>query len=132
MEPVNPKLETGQHVALNTEVKKWGLIPAVVAGLSAVLGTGGIIVFLVGYASTVEAKAVVAAQAVAAVQSQRGDVLAAEQRAQKERLEAIDAGVARRLDELEKKVEAANRRSEQRADQQEAMLREVLREVRKK
>lgn len=123
---------SGEHPATNVEVRRWGWAHLVAAAVGAIGGTGAVIVFLVGYAGSVEAKAVAAAQAVAIVQAQRGDVLAAEQRAQKERLEAIDAGVARRLDELEKKVESAQRRSEQRADAQEAMLREVLREVRKR
>lgn len=114
-------MPTAEHPATNGEVKRWGLIPAVVAGLSAVLGTGGVIAFLVGYAGTVEAKAVTAAQAIATVQAQRGDVLAAEQKAQKERLEHIDAGL---------KVEIRQVREEVQEMRKE--LREVLREVKKR
>lgn len=105
---------------------------ALIAGITLLGGAGGAIVFLLAFAGESRAQAVSAAQAIVTVQAQRGDVLASELAAQKARLEAIDAGVAAKLEQLESKVEQARQRSEQRADAQEQMLREVLREVRKR
>jgi hypothetical protein len=129
--PETSRPATGEHPATHEEVRRWGWVHALLGSVG-VGGIGAVIVFLVSYAGSVEAKSVAAAHAVAVVQAQRIDVLKGDVDVVKVRLEAVDAGVARRLDELEKKVEAAQRRSEQRADAQEAMLREVLREVRKR
>lgn len=120
------------HLATNTEVKRWGLVPAVVAGLASVLGTGGIISFLLGFAGESRAQAVRAAEQIITVQSSRIDVLKGDVDIVKVRLEAVDAGVAENMRRLEQKVEESDRRSQARADEQEKILHEVLREVRKR
>lgn len=126
-QPPDPgdKLPTGEHLALNTEVKRWGIIPAVVAGLSAVLGTGGIIAFLVGYAGSVRAEAKDVAKGEVTVIAQRLDVIKGDVESVKTRVEAIDAGVSKDIRRLEQKID-------DNAKEQRAMMGELLREVKKR
>ena len=66
------------------------------------------------------------------VQAQRLDVVKGDVDAVKTQMAGLDAGVARKLEVLEQKVEAAARRSEQRADAQEALLREIARGMKRR
>lgn len=127
--------DTGEHPAVTGRPKKKRPSMAqtiAIGAVSTVLGSGGSVVFLLGFAERVEAKSVAAAQALATVQGQRVDVLADEQKIQKARLESIDAGVAETVRRLEKKIDAGAARSEERGNKQEEMLRQILVESRKK
>lgn len=104
----------------------------VITVVAALGGTGGAIAFLLGFAGESRAQAVEAAQGIAAVQSLRIDAISADNGATKKRLEEVDAGVARKLEALENKVDEADRRSAARADKQEELVRQILFEVRKK
>lgn len=117
--------QSGEHPATNLEVKRWGVVPAVVAGLSAVLGTGGIIAFLVGYAGTVKAESRAAAKEEAQIVAQRFDVIKGDVEVLKLQVATIDAGVSKDIRRLEQKID-------DNAKEQREVMREVLREVRKK
>ena len=105
---------------------------ALITTIAALGGTGSAIVFLLAFAGESRAQAVVAAQAIASVQGQRLDVVKGDVDALKTRIEAVDAGVAAKVQQLEEKVEKAAQRSEQRADEQEKLLRQLLVEVKKR
>lgn len=105
---------------------------ALITTIAALGGTGSAIVFLLSFAGESRAQAVVAAQAIASVQGQRLDVVKGDVDALKTRIEAVDAGVAAKVQQLEEKVEKAAQRSEQRADEQEKLLRQLLVEVKKR
>ncbi len=113
---------TGEHLALSTEVRRWGIIPAVVAGLSAVLGTGGIIAFMIGWSSDVEAKARTAAKEEAQIVSQRFDVLKGDVEVVKIQVATVDAGVSKDIRRLEQKID-------DNAKEQRAMSAEILRRL---
>lgn len=138
--PDAPVRSTGKapavHLATNAEVKKWGMWPSVFVGAFALLGNGGVIAFALGYAERVEAKATAAAiagaQAVVTVQTQRGDVLAAEQRALKERLEAVDAGVKVELQQVKGEVAQLRSSIDRMRDDNVSMQKQILNELRKK
>lgn len=132
--------DTGEHPAIagkRPKKKRPSMTQVILlSALAAVTSTGGTIVFLLGYAQNVEAKSVAssvaAAQAIAIVQAQRGDVLAAEQNAQKQRLEVVDAGVRGEVQAV--KVEVSQLRSsiDKLRDDNASMKREILNELRKR
>lgn len=116
---------SGEHPATNGEVKRWGWAHIVAAVVSAVGGSGGAIVFLLGYAHDVEARSLDAARHEVVLVAQRIDAMKTDSDATKIRLEAIDAGVAKDIRRLEQKID-------DNAREQRAQMQEILREVKKR
>jgi hypothetical protein len=105
---------------------------ALIAGITLLGGAGGAIVFLLAFAGESRAQAVKAAEGIASVQAQRIDVVKGDVDALKARVEAVDAGTTKAVqdlrDHVDRKLDAL---MEAREKDRELMLR-VLTEVKKR
>lgn len=126
--------KTGEVAQTSAPVEKTpdrmvALAPVIGAVLS-VMFSGGGAAFLVGYASTVRAEARAEVAAGVSVVAQKADVVKGDVEALKQRVEAVDAGSTKAVENLRNDMNAKFNMVMEARDKDRALLLELVREKR--